>query len=165
MTDTQPEFILTRLFDVPLEKMWQAWTDPKWMAKWWGPKGSKVKVSEMDLKPGGTYHFCLQSPGGPEMWGKFTYREIVKPDHLLLVQHFSDAEGGITRHPLSPSWPLKTLSTFSFAPEGGKTKVTVKWVPLDATDTERKTFAEGMESMHNGWGGSLDQLADVLATG
>src|SRR5882672_3737043 len=163
MSTKQPEFVINRLFDAPRERVWQAWTDPKLMAKWWGPKGFKVKVSNMDLRPGGTYHYCMQSPDGNDMWGKFVYREVVKPERLVLVNSFSDAQGNITRHPMSPSWPREMLSTFTFSEENGQTKVTVTWIPLNPTDIERKTFEEGMASMQQGWTGTMDQFAAFLA--
>ncbi len=75
MTDKQPEFFISRLFDAPRERVWASWTEPKLMAQWWGPKGYKVKVANMDLRPGGTYHYCMQTPDGKDMWGKFIYHE------------------------------------------------------------------------------------------
>jgi len=134
------------------------------MAKWWGPKGFKVTVSEMDLRPGGLYHYCMKSPEGAEMWGKFLYKEIIMPERLVLVNGFSDAQGNLTRHPLSPHWPLEMLSVFSFIARGDKTEITVKWSPLNPTAIERKTFEEGMSSMQQGWTGTLDQLAAFLGS-
>ena len=67
-----------------------------------------------------------------------------------------------TRHPWSANWPLQTLSTVTFEEQGRKTKVTVQWVPHDATEVERKTFDEGRDSMKQGWGGTMDQFADYL---
>ncbi len=61
------------------------------------------------------------------MWGKFIFREIVPQERLVFVVAFSDAEGGLTRHPMSPDWPLTMLSTVTFAETGtGKTIVTVQ---------------------------------------
>ncbi len=49
-----------------------------------------------------------------QLWGKFVYREIVEPEKIILVNSFSDKDGGLTRHPMSPSWPLQLLSTTTF---------------------------------------------------
>ena len=67
------------------------------------------------------------------------------------------------RHPMSPGWPLEMLSTITFTEHAGKTTVTIRWIPLNATEEERNTFEGGLESMHKGWTGTLDQLADYLA--
>ena len=89
----------------------------------------------------------LRSPNGQEMWGRFVYREIVKPERIVSVTSFSDEKGGMTRHFLGPDWPLEMLSTFTFAEEGRGTKLTIKWVPLNPTEAERKTFEAGHGSM------------------
>ena len=61
--------------------------------------------SKMDLRPGGTYHYGMRTPDGKEMWGRFVYREIIPPERIVFVNSFSDPEGGITRHPMAPTWP------------------------------------------------------------
>ena len=157
------EFVISRSFDVPRELMFKVWTDPAHMQRWWGPKGVTVINSKMDLRPGGIYHYGMRTLDGHEMWGKFVFREIVKPERLVFVNSFSDEKGGLTRHPMSPNWPLEMLSTITFTEQGGKTTVTVRWAPLNATAEECKTFEDGFDSMQQGWGGTLDQLSEYLS--
>ncbi|MGA7750016.1 MAG: SRPBCC domain-containing protein [Gallionella sp.] len=163
MNEKNIEFVISREFDVPRDFMFKVWTDPEHMQRWWGPKDFKGVYSKMDLRPGGSYHYCIRSPDGHDMWGKFVYREIVKPERIVFVNSFSDDKGGVTRHPMSPIWPLEMLSTITFTWHAGKTTITVRWIPLNATEEERKTFEGGFESMQKGWGGTMDQLADYLA--
>lgn len=160
----QFEFVIKRTFNAPRERVWKAWTEAKNLGKWWGPKGFDIVSVKLDLKPGGTFHYCLRSPDGQDMWGKFIFREIVPQERLVFVVSFSDAEGGLARHPMSPHWPLTWLSTVTFADAGpGKTTLTVKWVASEATEAERKTFEDGAESMRQGWTGTFDRLDDYLA--
>jgi uncharacterized protein YndB with AHSA1/START domain len=156
-------FIITRVFDAPRESVWKAFTEPDRMKHWWGPKGFTVVAASMDLRPGGIYHYGLRAPDGSTMWGKFVYREIVRPERIFLVNSFSDEAGNLTRHPMSPTWPLEMLSTFLFAEEQGRTTFTIKWVPLNADETECKTFDAARLGMQQGWTGTLDQLAEYLA--
>jgi uncharacterized protein YndB with AHSA1/START domain len=104
----------------------------------------------------------MNAPDGSEMWGKFVYREIKAPEKLVFVVSFSDAHGGVTRHPWSPGWPQYILSTVTFSEVSGKTRVEVSWTPHEATEAERRTFEEGRASMTQGWGGTLDQLEAYL---
>jgi uncharacterized protein YndB with AHSA1/START domain len=157
------EFVITRVFDAPRELVWKAFTDPERMRQWWGPKGFSVIASKMDLHPGGTYHYGMRAPDGTPMWGRFVYREIAAPERIVLVNSFSDEAGGVTRHPGHADWPLEMLSTFTFAEEGRGTRLTIKWVPLNPTAAERKTFEAGHGSMRQGWTGTLDGLAQYLA--
>jgi uncharacterized protein YndB with AHSA1/START domain len=158
------EFVISRVFDAPRTLVWKAFTEPDRMKEWWGPKGFTVVSSKMDLRPGGTYHYGLKAPNGSLMWGKFVFREIAEQERIVVVSSFSDEAGGISRHPMAPTWPLEMLSTFTFEEQpGGKTKVTVRWLPHNATDEERKTFEAGRDSMHQGWTGTMEQLEAYLA--
>ena len=161
--DQEPVFVTSRVFDAPRDLVWAAWTDPKHLVHWWGPKGFTVVKCAMDLRKGGTFHYGLKAPDGGMMWGKLVFREILPPKELVAVVAFSDEKGGVTRHPLAPSWPLETLSIMTFDDEGGKTRITLHWSPLNPTEEERETFAAGMDGMKAGWGGTMDQLAAYLA--
>jgi uncharacterized protein YndB with AHSA1/START domain len=157
-------FVISRSFDASRTLLWKALTEPERMAKWWGPKGFPVAAAKMDFRPGGRYLYGMKTPDGETMWGRFIYREIEEPSRIVLVNSFSDENGGITRHPMSPSWPLEMLSVFSLTTEGERTRLTIRWLPINATDEERATFAGARESMKQGWGGTLDQLTEYLAS-
>src|SRR3989442_10937445 len=120
-------FVITRTFDAPRDKVWKAWTERDRLLQWFGPKGFKMTTAKLDLRPGGNFHYCLQTPDGKAMWGKFVYRVIEAPGRIVLINSFSDDKGGLTRHPFSASWPLETLSTTTLSDEGGKTKLTIEW--------------------------------------
>lgn len=159
------DFVISRVYDAPRDLVWRACTEPERMRQWWGPKGFTVVASKMDLRPGGIYHYGLKAPDGSEMWGKFVFREVSPPQRLVFINSFSDAAGGITRHPMSPNWPLELLSVFTFDEEpGGKTRFTVRWSAHNASEDERKVFDTSHASMQQGWGGTLDQLAAYLPT-
>ncbi|HJT15786.1 MAG TPA: SRPBCC family protein [Thermoanaerobaculia bacterium] len=155
-------FEISRTFDAPRSLVWKAWTEPDRLAQWFGPKGAKVVHSNNDLRPGGVYHYGMEMEGN-RIWGKWVYREISEPHRLVFISSFSDENGGIGRHPMSADWPRETLSTILFDEKNGKTTVTVKWVPINATDIERKTFREAKPSMTGGWGGTLASLESYLA--
>jgi uncharacterized protein YndB with AHSA1/START domain len=156
-------FVITRTFNAARDRVWRAWTNPENFRQWFGPKGSTVTDVHMDVTTGGSCHCCIRAPDGREMWGKFVYREITEPERLVYAQHFSDRAGGVTRHPMVPSWPLQMLTTIAFVEQNGKTTVTVNWAPVNPTNEESKTFDSAHEGMNQGWGGSFDQLADYLA--
>jgi len=157
-------FVISRVLDAPRDKVWRAWTEVEHLRQWWGPKGFAVTHCQVDLRPGGLMHYCLRMPDGGEMWGKFVYREIVKPERLVWINSFSDKEGGTTVHPMSPDWPREMLTKVTFEAQGGKTKVTVQWVPVEAsTEIERKTFDAGRDSMKQGWSGTFEKLEAYLS--
>jgi uncharacterized protein YndB with AHSA1/START domain len=120
-------------------------------------------VKTLDLKPGGLFHYRMQSPQGQEMWGRMVFREIVPKERLVFINSFSDPEGGLTRHPMAPEWPLQMHTTITFAETDGKTTVTVEWLPYEATESECETFDKGRDSMQAGWTGTFEKLEGHLA--
>ena len=159
-------FVISRTFDAPRERVWQAWTEVERLKQWFSPKGFTVISAKMDLRPGGTYHYGMRTPDGQEIWGRFIYKEISKPSRLVWINSFSDKDGGLTVHPMSPNWPREMLTTVSFEAQGAKTRVTIEWIPVEgSTETELKTFDAGRASMNGGWTGTLDQITAYLAKG
>jgi uncharacterized protein YndB with AHSA1/START domain len=105
----------------------------------------------------------MSAPNGFEMWGKFVYREIDRPQRMVFISSFSDPDGGTTRHPMAPTWPLETLNILTLNEEEGKTSLTLRCFPLNASGEERKTFQKGRAGMQSGLKGTLDHLAEHLA--
>lgn len=164
--ETRPDaetFVISRVFDAPRDRVWKAWTEAEHLKQWWGPKGFAVERCAMDLRPGGLFHYGLRAPGGGVLWGRWDMREVAAPERLVFVASFSDEAGGVTRNPWAADWPLRTLSTVSFAEQGGRTEVRATGTALDATDAERAAFAAGFDSMRQGWTGTFDQLDAHLA--
>lgn len=155
-------FVISREFDAPRALVWKAWTEPEHLAQWWGPKGAVVVDSKLDFRPGGMFHYRMRF-GEHDMWGRQCYREIAEPEKIVFINSFSDEFGGMTHHPMNPDWPGELLTTVTFTEAGGKTTVTVEWIPINATKTEIETFDAGRASMKQGWSGTFDQLAEYLA--
>jgi uncharacterized protein YndB with AHSA1/START domain len=159
----QSELVITRTFDAPRELVFKAFTDSDHLKHWWGPKGFTMNVTKLDLTSGGIFHYSQRSPEGQEMWGKFVYREIVAPETLVFTNSFSDEEGNTVRAPFNPTWPLEILNTLSFVEHEGKTTLTMRGVPVSATEEELQTFESARDMIQQGFAGTLDQLADFLA--
>lgn len=157
-------FHISRTVNGPLDAVWKAYTEQEPLMQWFGPTGFSMPVSTFDLRPGGIFHYCLRTPTGFEMWGKWTFVTIDAPHTLSMVVAFSDAKGGITRHPMSAAWPLQTLSTTTFADAGnGKTLISIAWAPHQSDADEVATFAAGHTAMAQGCNASFDQLDAYLA--
>lgn len=157
------DFVITRTFNAPRIKVWQAWTEREHLVRWFGPKGTTISHAALDFRPGGTFHYAMRSPDGKEMWGKWVFREIDAPKKLVLVSSFSNAQGDVTPAPMIDNWPLQTLSTTTFEEQNGKTTITLRWAPLNATEVQYQIFAKMHDSMRQGWGGTFEQLEEYLA--
>ncbi|MGC1356989.1 MAG: SRPBCC domain-containing protein [Xanthobacteraceae bacterium] len=158
------DFVIARVFDAPRERLWEVLTQAEHLKEWWSPTGFTMIAANIDLRPGGVFHCGLRAVDGYKMWGKFVYREIVPPERLVFVNSFSNAAGGVSRHPIVPTWPMETLITVTFEDEGGgKSKLNVRWAAHNANEVEQKTFDASHVGMKATWTGTLDRLGAYLA--
>lgn len=141
------ELTITRVFDAPRELVWQAWTEPEQIARWWGPRGISTPLAKIhiELRPGGAVDFVMVDDAtGEEYPNTGTFVEVVPPERLVWRDDgFPDGTGA-------------GVVTVTFADlGGGKTQLTIHAV-ADFTDEVRR----GAEL---GWGSMLDKLAEHLA--
>src|SRR5688572_3097882 len=147
MTTIAP-FTTTRLLSAPRQLVFEVHTKPDHLAQWLSPPGFKVIHAKMNFVVGGTYHYGLEGPNGMQMWGKQTFREIEPNERLVYVQSFSDKDGGVTRHPASPLWPLEMLATLTFEEvEQRRTRLTLSWLPHNADEAGNQAFDTTRKSL------------------
>jgi uncharacterized protein YndB with AHSA1/START domain len=165
--EAETDFVISRTFDAPRDLVWKARTEAERLAKWWRPGGATIRVIKFDFTPGGIFHYAMSFQPGHDMYGRFVHREIEAPSRLVFVSSFSDAEGGVTRAPfpqLGATWPLEVLNEMTLTEQDGRTTLTIRGRPIDATDEEHKTFRANVESMRQAFGDTLDKLAEYLAS-
>jgi uncharacterized protein YndB with AHSA1/START domain len=157
-------FTISRTFVAPRALLWQVQTEPAHLAQWLSPEGFRTIHAAMDFRVGGSYHYGLEGPGGMQMWGKQTFREIVPLEKIVYIQSFSDKDGGLTRHPMAATWPLEMLATTTFEDAGaGKTKLSVSWEPYESDEAGNATFDSARPGMEMGFGGTFTKLEAYLA--
>lgn len=83
-------FVLSRQFPHAPEAVFAAWTNPQALAAWWGPASHQTLVQQLDLRPGGFFHYCHQGADGSQLWGRFEYLDIAAPERLAFINAFSD---------------------------------------------------------------------------
>lgn len=157
-------FTISRTFDASRALLWQAWSEPERFAQWWGPKGCAMAVKKMNFIDGGEVHYSMTWPGMPAMWGKFVYGKITPQKGFEFINSFSDEAGDIVRapYPGMDNWPLQVFNNVTFSEEGGKTTVTLRGGPINATESERAMFAGFFGSMTQGFSGTFEQLDAYL---
>ncbi|MGE0723142.1 MAG: SRPBCC domain-containing protein [Alphaproteobacteria bacterium] len=162
---TAEAFVISRVFDAPRDRVFKAWSEASQLDRWWGPAGMTVKTLKLEFRPGGMFHFSMVPPGGQTMYGRFVYREIVRPERIVFVNSFADADadGAIARAPFSADWPLEIESRLTFEEDGDRTRLTLRSVPIDPTPEGVQAFTGMLASMTKGWSGTLDQLVTHLA--
>jgi uncharacterized protein YndB with AHSA1/START domain len=161
--DASP-FVLTRTVNAPRDLVWRAFTERECLAQWLSPTGMTVlPEGKLDLRPGGLYHYGLRAANGFELWAKWTFREVIAPERLVYILSFSDPQGGNTRHPMAPDWPMEMLSTITLTEQGERTLITLQSQAINASASEQSAFNAGKSGMTQGWSGTFDQLDVYLA--
>ncbi|OLC31512.1 MAG: polyketide cyclase [Armatimonadetes bacterium 13_1_40CM_64_14] len=80
-TPTDREIRIERVFNAPRARVWQAFTDPKLIAQWWG-RGNKLVIERMEVERGGHWRYVEHSSDGPQGF-EGRYREVTPPQRLV----------------------------------------------------------------------------------
>ena len=153
--------VITRIFDAPRAAVWNAWTNPEIVKKWWGPKDFTAPHVSIDFREGGKYLFAMHGPAGTQFdqdfWSVGTYTEIIPMEKIVATDNFSDEHGNIIDPAavgMPGEWPEQMLVTVTFEDiEGGKTKLTMRH---EGHPPEMESDATA------GWNQSLDKFAAAL---
>lgn len=156
-------FEIDRIYDAPLTLVWAAWSEREQFETWWGPKGCTIRATRFEFRPGGFFHYAMQFENGPHTWGRFVYLDISAPQRIAWLNSFSNEGCGIARAPFDPAIPLEILNEVTLSERNGKTTVALRAWPHGAEDHERAVFEGMFASLKQGYGGTLDQLGDVLS--
>jgi uncharacterized protein YndB with AHSA1/START domain len=147
-TPSDREIAITRVFDAPRALVWEAHTNPEHPPQWMlGPEGWTMPICEIDLRPGGEWHFVWRRSDGSEMEMRGVYKEIEPPERLVTTE----AWGG--------DWP-ETLNTLTLDEEDGKTTMT-NTILYPSTEARDAALGTGMKE---GASLSFDRLAEHLRT-
>jgi uncharacterized protein YndB with AHSA1/START domain len=144
-TSADRELVVSRLIDAPRALVFQAWTRPEHIARWWGPQGYTTIFCDMDIRIGGRYRFGMRSPEGTEHWKIGVFRELVEPDRVVFTFAW-EAPDGTPRHEL--------LTTVTFADQEGQTLLTLHQAVFETTD--------GRDDHGRGWTSCLERFAEYM---
>jgi uncharacterized protein YndB with AHSA1/START domain len=143
------QLVITRRFRAPIELVWEAWTSPAHLEKWWGPTGFTTTTSAFDFKPGGQWVHTMHGPDGTDYPNRLTFREIV-PGRRLSYSHSGGSDG-------EPELEFEVSAVFERDEVG--TRVTWRMTLASAADRQRVVDKFGAyEGAHQ----TLDRLADLL---
>ncbi len=156
-----PTYVLERTFNAPRELVWKTWTDPKLLARWYGP-GAETITHRLDLQPGGLWLVQMKW-GGKSMYQKVEYTEVTPPARLVWLHSSSDPDWNIIASPMMKDWPRVLLTTVTFEEDGDRTKLRLTWVPHKASEAEIACFAATIAGAGKGWAAGMELLEKLLA--
>lgn len=158
------ELVITRVINAPKKLVFDAFTQEEHLVHWWGPVGLKIDVLALDVRPGGIFHYCMNTPDGNKMYGIFKYISISAPDKIVFTNSFADENANVIKAPFDIDFPLEVLNTWTFEEENGQTTLTLRGFPHNATEEQKNVFISMFASMNQGFGGTVDQLDKYLVS-
>lgn len=138
---------LKRIFNAPIELVWEAWTQPEHIIQWWAPKGMKIKVVEHNFRVGGKWKYVMPMPDGKEFISDGIYSEIVRLEKIVTSANFK---------PMTEGVEIRAL----FEANGDKTNFTFSVVH----PTEEYCRQQEQMGFYNGWGSAFDRLETFVGT-
>lgn len=156
---------ISRTLPASVETVFDCFSKEEHLAKWWGPAGMEIEIRTFDFNPGGIFHYVLKAGNGFEMWGKFSYLEIEKPNRIMLLNSFSNSKAETVPAPEIPfgaDWPLEMWTEYRFTKEGAHCKLTLSSHPHQASAASQDLFAKNHDNMKMGFKGTFDKLEAYL---
>ena len=137
---------IRRIFDAPIELVWEAWTKPDHIANWWGPEGMQTSIDKHDFQVGGHWRYSMRMPDGNLFIGEGEYLEIEEQSKIVFTADFKPMTEGVEIHVLLKAKESKTEFTFHV----------VHRSPEYCQQQEQMGF-------YNGWGSTFDRLTKYLS--
>ena len=145
---TDRTLTIERLFHAPVRVVWEAWTRPEHITRWWAPKGMEVRVIAHEFRPGGQWKYAMPMPDGSEFISEGVYREIVELKKIVSTADFKPMTEGVELHT-------------HFEAKGNRTKFTCQVIHPTAEYCKQQQ----QMGFYNGWGSALDRLEAMLPGG
>ena len=142
------EIVMSRVISAPRELVFEAFTQVRYLSRWWGPEGFSTTTRSFEFRVGGAWDFVMHGPDGTDYQEWITWREIVPPERIALL------------HGESRDDPNAFESTLAFAPHGTATRIVMRTV-----FPTRQLRDQAVEKYHAIEGGeqTLSSLAAYVA--
>ncbi|MCQ6557261.1 SRPBCC family protein [Paenibacillus mendelii] len=149
------ELVVERVMTASTKNVWQCWTKPAYLERWWGPRNWTATIYEMDVRPGGVWRYSLASNDGTGEVARCvaTYNEVIEPARLVFTDTFADMNWNVVE-----GSDMHTTVTFEEADAGTRLTITTLFASVeDLENAEAMGMIEGFED-------TLARLEDILST-
>ena len=150
--DPKLDLVLDRVIDVPRRLVWDAWTKPEHIVKWFTPAPWQTIHCELDLRPGGMFHFVMRSPEGQDFPNTGCFLEVIPEERLIWTDTLLPG--------YRPSEKPFFTAAVTFEARGSSTR----YVAMAIHGSEAYTKKHAEMGFHDGWGKALDQLVAHVKT-
>ena len=154
--DPKLDLVLERLVDAPSHLVWEAWTQPEHLMKWFCPLPWKTTECEIDLHPGGIFRTVMRGPEGQQHNNLGCYLEVIENEKLVFTSALLAGYRPAQR--IEGCGGLAFTAIILLEPQGRKTKYTA--IAIHGDEASRKSHDE--MGFRDGWGKALDQMVAMI---
>jgi uncharacterized protein YndB with AHSA1/START domain len=151
---TDEQILITREFDAPKHLVWQAFTTPELVKRWWSAKRGEMTIADIDLRVGGKWRYVMVTEDGMEVGFHGEYREVVPGERIVSTETYEGVPPEVSEEDAT------TINTASFEEADGRTTLTIL-VQAGSKETRDAIIASGME---DGLQDALDLLEEVAVS-
>lgn len=151
------EVYIEETFNAGIEKVFNAWTNPDLLIKWFAPNGCTISFKKLEVKTGGQFHSCISNPQFGDCWCVGEYKEVMPYSKIVFTMINADEKGNPINPAdigMDPEWPGETLVTVTFTEENEKTRLQLRQTV--SQELAKKTGA------YPSWLQMLDNMKDVI---
>ena len=145
---------IERTFDMPVDKVWKAFSDSEQMKKWFSPKDFTTPSSSIDFREGGKYLNSMKGADGKETWSTGTFKEIIHNRKIVYSDSFSDSNGNIVSasyYNMPGNWDDALQVSVEFEEKDGRTKMklTHEGLPNEAADDCKEGWQQCFDKLES----------------
>lgn len=153
MSGNTKDLTVSRIIKAPPSSVWKAWSNPRYLEKWWAPEPVVTTVTKLELYPGGAFRSVMRMPDGTEHEGEGCFLEVVENERLVWT---TVLQGGWRPNGDAPFF-FSAIITMKEHPEG------TLYTALAMHRNEEDSRAHAEMGFVDGWGKALDQLGELVA--
>jgi uncharacterized protein YndB with AHSA1/START domain len=146
------EVFIEQIFNAGIEKVFEAWTDPEKLMKWYAPDGCTIHFKKLNIEKGGRFHSCVSNPKHGDCWCVGEYLEII-PNAKIVFTMINADENGNPINPadigMDPDWPGETRVTVTLTEENGKTKLQLQQTVSQALAKKTGAYPSWLQMLGN----------------
>lgn len=146
------EVFIEETFNASIEKVFEAWTDPEKLMKWYAPDGCTIIFKKIEVEKGGKYHSCISNPQYGDCWCIGEYIEVIPHSKIVFTMINADENG----NPINPieigmdsDWPGRTLVTVTLTEENGKTKLQLRQTVSQELAKKTGAYPSWLQMLNN----------------
>jgi len=146
------EVFIEDVFNNSIQNVFDAWTDPEKLVKWYAPDGCTIYFKKLDIRKRGKYQACISNPTHGDCWVIGEYLEIIPNSKIVFSMDNADENG----EPINPAdigmdkdWPGRTVVTVTFKEENGKTRLTLQQTVSQALAQKTGAYPSWLQMLSN----------------